>query len=602
MSYLAAVATISPMSGGSLAGGGGVGASAGGRDHACTSRIRRLSNKEESGLDGSDHERVRDVPPTKHERSRRRKVTRPPTQKVSSPGCNGRDRRSRQEGAIAMTAASPAAMNSRAVDQAKVHDALGQLDALANGALQKTGAPGLAITVVCQDQVVYLKGFGVREAGKPELIDADTVFQLASLSKPIASTVVSAVVADGLVEWDDPIIKHLPDFQLSDRFVTHQVTLRDMLCHRSGLPGELAGGPLKEAGFDRETILNRLQYLPVANHFRSHYEYCNAGITIGALAAAKAAGKPWDVLSQERLYKPLGMATTSSLYADFARATNRAPGHVPVNGKWEVRYKQDADVFSPAGGVSSTVRDMAQWLRLQLGNGRIDGRTIIKPDALSETHRPNIVRAAHNPCAHGTEFYGLAWIISYTPGGLIQLNHSGDFSTGASTAVYLLPSEGLGIAVLTSMLPRGVPESIALSFLDLVLYGNVSRDYQAELEKVMLPFWTPSDTYSKPPAQKFAAMPASNYAGTYHNNYVGDVIIEDKGGQLILLVGPQRMVYPLRHYNRDLFTLQADDAGAIFSSAVTFAVGADGEATSVLIDKFDVPGLGPLMRRAGGSA
>jgi CubicO group peptidase (beta-lactamase class C family) len=186
------------------------------------------------------------------------------------------------------------AQKTQSITEANVKAALPELEKLANATLNKTGVPGIAIAVVYKDQIVYLKGFGVRETGKPDLVDPDTVFQLASISKPIASTIVAGVVGKGLVNWDDLIIQHDPGFQLDSPYVTRKVTLRDLFAHRSGLPGSPgfpihAGDDLEDLGFDRATILYRLRYLPAGDRFRSHYGYTNFGLT----AAAIAYTVPW---------------------------------------------------------------------------------------------------------------------------------------------------------------------------------------------------------------------------------------------------------------------------------------------------------------------
>ena len=235
------------------------------------------------------------------------------------------------------------------------------------------------------------KGFSVRKAGENQPVDADTVFQLASLSKPIASTIVAGVVGDKVVSWDDPIIKHDSGFQMDNPYVTQEVTLRDMFSHRSGLPDH-AGDLLEDLGFDRATTLYRLRYLPTYDNFRSVYAYTNFGLTEGAVAAATASGKAWEDLAEQRLYQRLGMNHTSSQFADYKSASNRALLHVEENGKWVAKYTRDPDTESPAGGVSSTVRDLAKWMRLQLGNGVYAGEQVIDADALAETHRPQIIR------------------------------------------------------------------------------------------------------------------------------------------------------------------------------------------------------------------
>jgi CubicO group peptidase (beta-lactamase class C family) len=191
----------------------------------------------------------------------------------------------------------------------------------------------------------------VREVGKPGAVDADTVFQLASFSKPISSTIVAALVSDGLVSWDSRIADLDAGFKLHDAYPTEQVTVTDLFNHRSGFSGN-AGDDLEELGFGRDTILARLHFLKPTSSFRAGYAYSNFGLTEGAVAAAKPTAKSWEDVAEEKLYKPLGMSSTSSCYADFLAHEHRAELHVPVDGKWTALVKRDPDPQAPAGGVS----------------------------------------------------------------------------------------------------------------------------------------------------------------------------------------------------------------------------------------------------------
>jgi len=490
-------------------------------------------------------------------------------------------------------------VNSQRVTESSVKAALPRMETLTHEWLKKTGVPGLAIAVVYKDQVVYLKGFGVRETGKSDGVDPDTVFQLASVSKPIASTVIAGVIGDGRVKWDDPISKHDPSFQMNSPSVTQEVTLRDMFSHRSGLPDH-AGDDLEDLGFDRTTILQRLRYLPLGDRFRSVYNYTNFGLTAAAAAVAKTTGKSWEDLSSDRLYQPLGMNHTSSRYADFTNAKNRALGHVFVNGQWVAKYNRQPDAQSPAGGVSSTVRDLAQWIRLQLGNGQFEGKQIIAAQPLAETHIPYILRQnPRNPATDRGGFYGLGWNVNYTDTGLVQLGHSGAFNLGAATAVYLLPGEELGIAVLTNASPIGLPESIALSFLDLVQSGT-TRNYfellQPTFAAINQPNYGTLVDYTKPPAKRLPAMPLNAYVGTYRNDYFGQIAILAQNGKLLLLLGPTKKVFPLQHYDHNVFTYQPEGENAFGLSGVTFTVGADGKATNVVIENLDLEKQGTFKR------
>ena len=165
--------------------------------------------------------------------------------------------------------------------------------------MAKAGVPGMAVAVVHGGKVVFAKGYGVREAGKPELVDENTVFQLASVSKSIGGTVVSHAVSEGIVKWSDPITKYLPDFQLADPAVTDMVTIGDLYSHRSGIP-TTAGDDLEGIGFSREEIIEKLRLFPL-NPFRVSYGYTNFGLTTGGEAVAAASGMSWEDLSAKEL-------------------------------------------------------------------------------------------------------------------------------------------------------------------------------------------------------------------------------------------------------------------------------------------------------------
>ena len=468
--------------------------------------------------------------------------------------------------------------------------------------LRRTGVPGLSVAIVHKDQVVHLKGFGVRQAGKSEPVDPDTVFQLASMSKPIASTVVAALVGDRLVAWDDPIIRHEPAFAMYDAWVARQVTLRDMFCHRSGLPDH-AGDPLEDIGYGRAEVLHRLRFIESDSSFRSKYAYTNFGLTAAAVAAAKASGKSWEDVSAERLYQPLGMKQTSSRFEDFTASANRTVGHVRQEGAWVAKFVRDPDAQSPAGGVCSSARDMAQWLRLQLGRGTVGGREIVAAASLDETHRPQIVTTpAANPMVDRSSFYGLGWDVSYEQSH-IRWSHSGGFNLGAATCVNVLPIEQVGIVTLSNTSPIGVPEAVCRSFLDLVLAGRIERDWLAvfgpALAKAMAPDYGTTVDYSKPPSQQSPALAAAAYVGGYHSDLYGPIRIDRADAALVLKLGPKQNSFALRHFDRDVFTYQPVGENAYGPSAVTFMIGADQRARSVTIENLDIHGQGTFSRASG---
>ena len=498
-------------------------------------------------------------------------------------------------GLFLIASASAAAAMTRQAVQA----ALPVLEQLAQAAVNRGDVPGLSIAVVYHDEVVFLEGFGLREEGKSDRVDADTVFQLASCSKPISSTVVAALVSRGAVSWDSRIAEIDPGFALAEAYPTQQLTIRDLFSHRSGLPGA-AGNELESLGYDRGEILHRLRLVKPASSFRSAYSYSNFGLTEGAEAAAKAAGLSWEDAAQQLLYGPLGMTMTSSRHADFLTRANRAELHIRVGGAWEAKIKRDPDAQAPAGGVSSTARDMAQWLRLELGRGRYAGKDLIQAEALAATHEPVMARGA-NPVTGAASFYGLGWNVEYGRHGL-QWGHAGAFSTGARTLVTLYPDDDLGIVVLANAFPTGVPEGIADSFFDQVFDGRVAEDWVAKWNQAYEGMFAPAVAaaqarYGKPPKSPSPALPLAAYAGTYGNAYLGTATVTERQGALWLALGPkQQATFRLRHFDRDLFVYAPAAETPQALAAVTFRIGPDRKADQVTIEDLDDLGLGVLPR------
>jgi CubicO group peptidase (beta-lactamase class C family) len=487
-----------------------------------------------------------------------------------------------------------------AVTREKVAAALPELEKVVEQMRKQTGVPGVAIAVVHKDEVVYLKGFGVRKAGQPDPIETETVFQLASVSKPIATTVIAALVGEGKIGWDDRITDHDPGFQLYDPWVTRELTFRDLLCHRSGLPDH-AGDLLEDLGYDRTKVLHRLRYLKCGDKFRSQYAYTNFGFTEAGVAAARAAATTWEDLAQDKLFEPLGMTSTSSRYADYKSAPNRALLHVRVDGKWTAKNVREPDAQSPAGGVSSTIRDMSHWLRLQLAEGKFDGKQVIAANALNETHRPQIVsRPVANPATDQAGFYGLGWNVSYNDQGRVFLGHSGAFDLGAATVVNMLPSEDLGIVVLTNAAPIGVAEAIAASYLNLAMEGKVQRDWLSFFGGLVEETEEPQSDKSSPAADDSPALAAKAYVGKYTNVYYGDLEVVEQDKKLALLMGPKKMRFPLRHADRDDFIYQPTGEMASGESALSFQMGTDGRASAVNLEYLDAQGQGRFIREAPG--
>ncbi len=445
-----------------------------------------------------------------------------------------------------------------------IADALTKLDAYVKMAMEKTHVPGAAVAVVYKDQVVFAKGYGVRKVGERLAVDPDTVFEIASLSKPITSTVVASLVSSGDVKWDDRIEELDPEFKLSDPSASEKLTIRDLLSHRSGLPTTDSGDLLEDLGYTRPYILRKVREVPLAGAFGRTYHYSNFGFTEGAIAAAKKVGKPWEDIAEDRLFERIGMLNTSARFSDYENNPNKASLHVLEDGVYQNRFVREADAEAPAGGVSSNVRDLAQWMRLQLGNGNWNGHQIISAEALEETHKPEICNSIPGPVSFkdcpGQAFYGLGWNVGHDPEGRLRIGHSGAFLAGAGTTVYLIPSEQIGIVVLGNSTPVGLPEAVGLAFLDFFHYGEAKADYLAITEAYFKKFreeaQNASTDYSvlPPPKDPTPGRPLSSYVGKYFNHYYGVLEIGLERGQLFLRLPPMGAYYELKHWNGDTFT------------------------------------------------
>lgn len=451
-------------------------------------------------------------------------------------------------------APGPAEAAGVAIPGGRVEHILDMLDQRAGELMKTTNIPGMAVAVVYNDEIVYQKGFGVRDVQEKQPVSPDTVFQLASLSKPIGATVVARQVEAGRVRWDTPVREPAPWFTLNDPYVSDHVTVGDLYAHRSGLP-EHAGDRLEDLGFEQAQVLQRLRMLPLAP-FRDTYAYTNFGLTAAAVAVAQAAGTEWETLSEQAIYDPLGMTATSSRYADFLAAANRASGHVLVDGAYRrAEPGRRPDAQSPAGGVSSSASDMARWMTMVLADGSYEGKQVVAPDALLPAVSPQAVSAPPaTPQARAGE-YGFGFNVGTSPAGRVVWSHSGAFDQGAATAFTLIPSAHVGIVTLTNAAPIGVPETLNAEFADLVQFGEVRQDwwelYREAFEQVNAP--TGALVGKSPPPDPAPAGPLEDYAGVYGNDYFGPAKVAATSTGLAVTLGPANVTMPLRHWDGDTF-------------------------------------------------
>ena len=472
-----------------------------------------------------------------------------------------------------------------------VDNAVAKLDGMVDDLMKKSGIPGMAVAVVHGGKTVYAKGFGVKDVRSGDKIDPDTVFQLASLSKPLSATVVAQQVGQSAIGWDTPVVSKLPWFALSDPVVTRMVSVGDMFSHRSGLPDH-AGDMLEDLGYERRYVLERLRQLSL-DPFRISYAYTNFGLTAGAEAVAGGAGKPWEDLADEVLFHPLGMASTSFRFTDYQARPDRAVGHIHVDGRYQPLYVRDPDPEAPAGGASSSVNDMTRWLTMMLANGSLEGKQIVDPKALLPAVTPQIVSSRATEAAMRSGFYGYGFNVAPTSAARMELSHSGAFELGSGTNFVILPSADVAIVALTNATPSGVPESLTAQFADLVQFGEVREDWYKLYGDIFKQMEQPTGSLvgQKPPANPAPAAPPASYVGTYNNDYWGPARVTEKDGKLHLALGAKLDV-PLDHWDGNIFTYSwvSENSPPGTISKATF------DGSKLTLEYYDTFGKGTFTR------
>lgn len=450
-----------------------------------------------------------------------------------------------------------------AVLAAQTREPFAGLDAYVNGALKTWKVPGLAMAIVRNDSVIYTKGYGVQDLTHGTLVDERTIFAIGSASKAFTAASIAMLVDEKKVELDAPVAKYLPGFQLADPYATRELTVRDVLSHRSGLArGELAW---YGSGFDRDEIVHRVRFLQPSWSFRSQFGYQNIMFIVAGQIVAKVSGMSWDDFVQQRLLAPLAMTASTTTVRGLEWRTNVASPHADVDSVVRPVAWRNIDNAGPAGSINSNVVDMAQWARLQLNDGTLAGKRLISRRLVDEMHTPQtIIRndsasQAFNPATHYTS-YGLGWFLEDYRGRAV-IHHGGNVD-GFTALVAMLPEEKFGLVILTNMNGTGLPAALMHKVFDLQLQSPArdwSGDAYKRLEQTRARAAEAQKRAGTP--QKIAggkpSLPDSAYTGTYADSLHGDMVITKQDGTLQLTFGPTWRA-PLEYWNADNFRVKFD--------------------------------------------
>ena len=473
-------------------------------------------------------------------------------------------------------------------------DKLKQIDAYANTVANdwKTSAAGMAIGVVKDDKLVFAKGYGVRELGKPEKVDENTVFAIASNSKAFTAAALAILVDEKKIAWDDKVVKYLPDFQMYDPWVTSELTIRDVVSHRVGL--DTFSGDLLwyETTYSGDNILERVHFLKPVSSFRTRYGYQNLMFVVAGKVIEKVSGKPWGEFVKERILDPLGMTRTATSIKTLP--DNAAMPHNESGGTLRVLHRGNVDGAAAAAGLNSSVADLSKWIRLQLGRGKFEGRQIFSEQRSWEMWQPNIMlpisenAAKNNPTRHFNA-YGMGWFL-YDYYGRKIINHSGGLD-GMLSYTVLIPEENAGFVVLTNS--ESPQFTIMMNKIRDILVGAPDRDWNAEAkQQVARSKAAAAEELKKVDAARVSntkpSLATAAYAGTYTDKLYGDITVTDENGKLVMRFGPSpNFVADLDHWHYDTFQIKWRPSTAYNfpRGFVTFTIDKNGKTDELKIDQ-----------------
>jgi CubicO group peptidase (beta-lactamase class C family) len=460
-------------------------------------------------------------------------------------------------------------------------------DEYVNKALKDWEVPGVGIAIVKGDKVVLAKGYGVRKLGDPTPVDERTIFAIGSSSKAFTAAALAMLVDEGKIKWDDPVTKHLPGFELYDSYASKEMTVRDLLCHRSGLDR----GDLMWYGSDygRDDIIHRARFLRPSWSFRSQFGYQNIMyLTAGQIIPA-VTGKSWDDFIKNRFFKPLGMAVSGTSVNELKSSNNVSAPHGKIDEKVVAIPWRNIDNIAPAGSINSNVAEMTAWVRLHLSDGEFSGQRLLSSGAIKEMQKSHTVVPNDPPWgllfpeAHFIT-YGLGWLLSDYRGRKV-VEHGGNID-GMSALVAFIPEEKLGLVVLTNLNGSDLRTALKLRVFDAFL-GGEAKDWSAIHLKTMKSFEAQGKAAEKKRNDERVkdtkpSLALNNYVGTYTDEMYGDLKVEqNEGGNLVVRYGPA-FIGDLEHWHYDTFQAAWRDR-TLGKGLVTFTLGAQGKVESVKI-------------------
>lgn len=485
------------------------------------------------------------------------------------------------------------------------------LEARIDAAIRERGVPGMAVAIVEQGKVVHASGHGVRRLGSPEPVDADTLFQTGSTGKAITTAALAVLVDEGRIGWDDRVTKHLPGFQMHDPWVTREITIRDLLVHRSGLglgAGDLMFVP--RSSRSRADTVHALRYIKPATSFRSGYAYDNVLYVVAGQLIEEVTGKDWETFVRERVLVPAGMRSSTTDEADHFANPNRVQPHARMDGGFRGLGTQEVlderhglgRNGAPAGGLSSSANDMGRWLAIQLRHGLLPGepaggRRLFSEAASREMWTPQVLRPIArfpDPVTDATpqySAYALGWGVRDYRGAKI-IEHGGAVF-GVQAMVVLLPEQDVGFSLQVNSEDGEVLLGMMFELLDHYLDAS-RRDWVADFSafkeaRNASRLEAAAHVTVERNADSRPSLAPEGYVGGYADPWYGPIEIRHEGSRLrIDFRQTPGMVGTLEHWQYDTFRTVWDDS-TIEPAYVTFALDAAGA-----VDRITMKAVSPL--------
>lgn len=469
---------------------------------------------------------------------------------------------------------------------------LAEIDAYAQKVMADWKQPGMAIAIVKDDKLVFSKGYGTRQIGKNEPVDADTVFAIASNSKAFTVAALAILVDEKKLGWNDKVSNYLPGFQMYDPWVTSELTVRDLVTHRVGL--DTFSGDLLwyETDMTGEEILRRLRHLKPVSSFRTQFGYQNLMFIAAGKIIEKVSGRSWCDFLRERIFTPLSMNRTTCSVGNLP--DNAAWPHNESGGALRVLHRGNVDGADAAAGLNSSVNDLSKWIRTQLGKGKFEGKQIFSEAQAWGMHQPYLAEqisetaSRNNPTRH---FSGVAsgWFV-YDYHGRKIINHSGGLD-GMLSYTHLIPAENLGFVVLTNS--EYPPFSVMSSKIRDVFLNAPKRDWSAEaMEQTKRNKAANAEAAKKVDAARVAntrpTLALSGYVGAYSDDLYGAVNIAEENGRLVMRFSRSpNFVADLEHWHYDTFQIKWRPSVAYNfpRGFVTFTIDKNGRTEELKIDQ-----------------